>query len=87
MLQRLIGGNVRLITILQPGLNRVPADSGEIDQIILNLAVNGRDAMPQGGSLRFKRGTWSWTRLTRRPNRGYGRDVTSYCPSATLAAE
>jgi two-component system cell cycle sensor histidine kinase/response regulator CckA len=51
MLQRLIGENVRLITILQPGLNRVLADSGQIDQIIMNLAVNGRDAMPQGGSL------------------------------------
>ena len=51
MLQRLIGENVRLITILQPGLYRVLADSGQIDQIIMNLAVNGRDAMPQGGSL------------------------------------
>jgi two-component system, cell cycle sensor histidine kinase and response regulator CckA len=51
MLQRLIGENVRLITILQPGLNWVLADPGQIDQIIMNLAVNGRDAMPKGGRL------------------------------------
>ena len=51
MLRRLIGENVRLITILQPGLNRVLADPGQIDQIIMNLAVNGRDAMPKGGNL------------------------------------
>jgi two-component system, cell cycle sensor histidine kinase and response regulator CckA len=51
MLQRLIGENVRLITILQPDLNRVLADPGQIDQIIMNLAVNGRDAMPKGGRL------------------------------------
>jgi two-component system, cell cycle sensor histidine kinase and response regulator CckA len=51
MLRRLIGENVRLITILQPGLNRVLADPGQIDQIIMNLAVNGRDAMPKGGRL------------------------------------
>jgi two-component system cell cycle sensor histidine kinase/response regulator CckA len=51
MLQRLIGENVRLITLLQPDLNRVLADPGQIDQIIMNLAVNGRDAMPKGGRL------------------------------------
>src|SRR6202023_3464236 len=51
MLRRLIGENVRLITILQPGLNRVLADPGQIDQIIMNLAVNGGDAMPKGGRL------------------------------------
>ena len=51
MLRRLIEENVRLITILQPGLSRVRADPGQIDQIIMNLAVNARDAMPKGGSL------------------------------------
>ena len=51
MLRRLIEENVRLITILQPGLNRVLADPGQIDQIIMNLAVNARDAMPKGGRL------------------------------------
>jgi two-component system cell cycle sensor histidine kinase/response regulator CckA len=51
MLRRLIEENVRLITILQPGLSRVRADPGQIDQIIMNLSVNARDAMPKGGSL------------------------------------
>jgi two-component system cell cycle sensor histidine kinase/response regulator CckA len=51
MLRRLIEEKVRLITILQPGLSRVRADPGQIDQIIMNLAVNARDAMPKGGSL------------------------------------
>jgi signal transduction histidine kinase/CheY-like chemotaxis protein len=51
MLQRLFGENVRLMTILQPDLNRVLADPGQIDQIIMNLAINGRDAMPKGGRL------------------------------------
>jgi two-component system cell cycle sensor histidine kinase/response regulator CckA len=51
MLRRLIGENGRLITILQPGLRRVRVDPGQIDQIIMNLAVKAGDAMPQGGSL------------------------------------
>jgi two-component system cell cycle sensor histidine kinase/response regulator CckA len=51
MLQRLIGENVRLATSLGPGLGLVKADPGQIEQVIMNLAVNARDAMPDGGSL------------------------------------
>jgi two-component system cell cycle sensor histidine kinase/response regulator CckA len=51
LLQRLIGEDVDLITRLGPALGSVKADPGQIEQVILNLAVNARDAMPQGGKL------------------------------------
>jgi hypothetical protein len=51
MLQRLIGEDVRLITSFEPSLGRVKADPGQLSQIIVNLAVNARDAMPEGGTL------------------------------------
>jgi two-component system, cell cycle sensor histidine kinase and response regulator CckA len=51
MLQRLIGDDVRITTSLDSGLLPVQADPGSIEQVILNLAVNARDAMPNGGTL------------------------------------
>jgi len=51
LLQRLIGEDVRLVTVLDAALGKVKADPGQINQVILNLAVNGRDAMPGGGCL------------------------------------
>jgi hypothetical protein len=51
MLRRLIGDDVELITDLAPSLGSVVADSGQIFQVLMNLAVNSRDAMPRGGKL------------------------------------
>lgn len=51
MLRRLIGKDVSLFTNLDPQLGWIKADPGQIEQVIMNLAVNARDAMPKGGSL------------------------------------
>ncbi|MEW6350738.1 MAG: PAS domain S-box protein [Thermodesulfobacteriota bacterium] len=51
ILQRVIGEDVEFVTILDPCAGRVQADPGQIEQILMNLAANARDAMPGGGRL------------------------------------
>lgn len=51
MLSRLLGEHIHLLTQLAPDLALVRADPGQIEQVIMNLAVNARDAMPNGGTI------------------------------------
>jgi signal transduction histidine kinase len=54
MLRRLLGEDILLITRLEPALGLIMADPGHLHQIVLNLSVNARDAMPAGGTLVIK---------------------------------
>ncbi|MEQ9324146.1 MAG: response regulator [Polyangiaceae bacterium] len=69
MLRRLIGEDVRIITELAPLPMRVRVDPAQLDQVLINLAVNARDAMPKGGTLTISTDTATdderrrWVRL------------------------
>jgi two-component system, cell cycle sensor histidine kinase and response regulator CckA len=54
MLRRLMGEHIALVTYKEPDLGNVKADPSQLEQVILNLTVNARDAMPEGGELRIE---------------------------------
>jgi two-component system cell cycle sensor histidine kinase/response regulator CckA len=56
MLRRVIGEHIGIVTVLSPDVGRVKADPGQLEQVIVNLAVNSRDAMPGGGRLILETG-------------------------------
>ena len=72
-LRRLIGENIELDTVLAPDLERVMADRGQVEQVIMNLAANARDAMPDGGRLTLETdnvvldATYAWKHLESEP--------------------
>ena len=54
MLHRMIGEDILIVTHLDPAINSVRADPVQMEQMLMNLAVNARDAMPEGGQLTFE---------------------------------
>jgi two-component system, cell cycle sensor histidine kinase and response regulator CckA len=56
LIQRLIGADIRLVTELRPGLSQVNMDPGQLEQVLVNLVLNARDAMISGGTLTIETG-------------------------------
>jgi len=76
MLQRLAGERIHLKVLLETELGTVRADPGQISQVILNLVVNARDAMSDGGELTIR--TSSWTTQVPLPLKGMTLNAGSY---------
>ncbi|GAB4333417.1 MAG: hypothetical protein Kow0010_19800 [Dehalococcoidia bacterium] len=54
LLQRLVPGNVRLNTLIGPGVGTIEVDPGQLEQAVMNLVLNARDAMPAGGEINIE---------------------------------
>ena len=68
LLQRLVGADVQLETVLAPAIGRIRADTGQVEQVVMNLVLNARDAMPKGGTLTIE----TSERQMSAPGRGRG---------------
>jgi PAS domain S-box-containing protein len=68
LLQRLVGADVQLEMVLAPAIGRIRADAGQIEQVVMNLVLNARDAMQQGGTLTIE----TSERQISAPGRGRG---------------
>jgi len=67
MFRRLLGEDIELVTRLAPDLGKIKADASQIDQVLLNLVVNARDAMPRGGRLVIETANTTWAAADCRP--------------------
>ena len=86
LLRRTLGEQITIETVLSGGLWRAQADPNQLEVAILNLAVNARDAMPDGGKLTLETANVSSRRsLCRRPGRGGARPVRACWRSPTTA--
>src|SRR6185295_1215982 len=54
MVRRLIGEDIELTTLFEEDAGNIKADPGQIEQVVLNMAINARDAMPSGGKLTIR---------------------------------
>ena len=81
LLQRLIGENIATEVLTAPDLGNVKVDPGQIEQVLLNLAVNARDAMPEGGKLTIETANaiLDKNHCARHPGTTPGRYVTLVC--------
>ncbi|HEU5319542.1 MAG TPA: ATP-binding protein [Methylomirabilota bacterium] len=74
MLRPLLGEDITLVTVPGLALDRVSADQSQLEQVVMNLAVNARDAMPQGGRLVLETANVDFRTRARRPPPGLRED-------------
>ncbi len=70
MLPLIIGEDIELVTVLEPGAGNIRADPGQFEQVLMNLAANARDAMPKGGTLTFRTANASFSESLDHPAPG-----------------